>query len=85
LKDYNFAGWQGLGEDASSVANQNPGFIDPVYPYDNYSLPNGSPGVGFTVFDPGDAGRSYPIINPTDSINIPATFPTAFFNPASDY
>ena len=85
LTYYNFAGWQGIGEDAGGVANQNPGFEDPVYPYDNYSLPNGSPGVGFTVFDPSDAGRNNPAINPTDTINIPATFPTAFFNPSSDY
>ncbi len=85
LMYYNFAGWQGQGEDVSGVANENPGFADPVYPYDNYTLPNGSPGVGFTVFDPSGAGRSNPIINPTDSVNIPATFPTAFFNPGSDY
>jgi uncharacterized protein YjdB len=82
---YYFAGWQGLGEDVAGVANLNPGFADPVYPYDNYSLPNGSPGVGFTVFNPSEAGRNNPIINPTDLVNIPATFPTAFFNPASDY
>jgi uncharacterized protein YjdB len=85
LTYFNFAGWQGIGEDANGVANQNPGFEDPVYPYDNYSLPNGSPGVGFTVFDPSVAGRNHPLINPTDSINTPATFPTAFFNPSSDY
>jgi uncharacterized protein YjdB len=85
LSYYNFAGWQGIGEDSAGVANLNPGFEDPVYPYDNYSLPNGSPGVGFNVFDPSDAGRSNPVINPTDTINIPATFPTAFFNPSSDY
>ena len=80
-----FAGWQGLGEDLVGVANVNPGFTDPVYPYDNYSLPNGSPGVGFTVFNPNEAGRNNPIINPTDTINIPATMPTTFYNPASAY
>ena len=80
-----FAGWQGLGEDTAGVANVNPGFTDPVYPYDNYSLPNGSPGVGFVVFDPSQAGRSNPIINPTDTINIQATFPTTFYNPATSY
>jgi hypothetical protein len=85
LTYHNFAGWQGQGEDVSGVANLNPGFADPVYPYDNYTLPNGSPGVGFVVFNPSDAGRSNPIINPTDTVNIPATFPTNFYNPATAY
>jgi uncharacterized protein YjdB len=85
LTYFSFAGWQGIGEDAGGVTNQNPGFADPVYPYDNYSLPNGSPGAGFTVFDSGEAGRNNPVINPTDTVNIPATFPTAFFNPSTDY
>jgi hypothetical protein len=85
LAYYNFAGWQGIGEDAAGTANQNPGFVNPAYPYDNYSLPNGSPGAGFTVFDPSEAGRNNPVIHPTDSINVPATFPTFFFNPSSDY
>jgi hypothetical protein len=80
-----FAGWQGLGEDLSGVANVNPGFNNPVYPYDDYSLPNGSPGVGFVVFDPSDAGRNNPIIKPTDPIDIPATMVTTFYNPASAY
>ena len=80
-----FSGWQGLGEDLAGVANVNPGFTDPVYPYDNYSLPNGSPGVGFVVFDPSDAGRQDPIINPTDTVNITATMPTTFYNPATSY
>lgn len=80
-----FAGWQGIGEDLAGVANVNPGFTDPVYPYDNYSLPNGSPGVGFVVFDPNDAGRNNPIIKPTDPIDIPATMVTTFYNPASAY
>ncbi|MGD0268024.1 MAG: choice-of-anchor D domain-containing protein [Candidatus Sulfotelmatobacter sp.] len=80
-----FAGWQGLGEDLSGVSNVNPGFTNPVYPYDDYSLPNGSPGVGFVVFDPSDAGRNNPIIKPTDPIDIPATMVTTFYNPASSY
>jgi len=63
----------------------NPGFTNPVYPYDDYSLPNGSPGVGFVVFDPSDAGRNNPIIKPTDPIDIPATMVTTFYNPASSY
>jgi hypothetical protein len=37
------------------------------------------------VFNPDEAGRSNPIINPTDTVNIPATFSTAFYNPATDF
>jgi len=69
-----------MGEDAQGVV-QNPGFANPAYPADDYSLPKGSPGVGFVVFDPNQAGRINPLINPP----IPATFPTKIFNPATDY
>src|SRR5208337_563445 len=78
---FTFSGWQGLGEDAQSVV-QNPGFNNPAWPADDYSLPKGSPGVGFVVFDPSQAGRSNPVINPP---TIPATFPTKTFNPATDF
>jgi hypothetical protein len=66
-------GWQKLGEDLQSVV-QNSGFNNPAYPADDYSLPKGSPGIGFVVFDPSQAGRSNPIILPPA---IPATFVTA--------
>ncbi|MGO9228353.1 MAG: IPT/TIG domain-containing protein [Bryobacteraceae bacterium] len=79
---YTFAGWQQqVGEDLQSVV-QNPGFNNPAYPADDYSLPNGSPGVGFLVFDPSQAGRSHPVLQPPA---VPATFPTMLFNPATDY
>ena len=79
---YTFAGWQkNAGEDAQSVV-QNPGFNNPAYPADDYSLPKGSPGVGFVVFDPTQAGRSNPILQPPA---IAATFPTKTFNPATDF
>jgi hypothetical protein len=61
---------------------QNPGFNNPAYPADDYSLPKGSPGVGFIVFDPAQAGRSNPVIQ------VPAvapTFPTMKYNPATDF
>jgi len=45
-----FAQWQASGEDLKSVV-QNPGFNNPAYPADEYSLPKGSPGVGFALFD----------------------------------
>ncbi len=79
---YTFAQWQAtFGEDVHSVV-QNPGFANPSYPADDYSLPNGSPGVGFVPFDPSLAGRRDPVLNPPA---IPATFPTQSFNPATDY
>ncbi|MGO9095040.1 MAG: IPT/TIG domain-containing protein [Bryobacteraceae bacterium] len=79
---YTFAGWQQqVGEDAQSAV-QDPGFNNPAYPADDYSLPNGSPGVGFVVFDPSQAGRSNPVIKPPA---VSATFPTMLFNPATDY
>ena len=79
---YTFSGWQqSVGEDAQSFV-QNPGFNNPSYPADDYSLPKGSPGVGFVVFDPNQAGRPNPVIKPPA---VPATFPTMSFNPATDY
>jgi uncharacterized protein (TIGR03437 family) len=79
--NYTFAGWQNLGEDLQSVI-QNPGFNNPAYPADDYSLPKGSPGVGFVVFDPTQAGRTNPVIMPPA---VAATFPTKLFNPATDF
>jgi hypothetical protein len=78
---YTFAGWQGIGEDTHSVV-QNPGFNSPAYPADDYTLPKGSPGVGFVVFDPIQAGRSNPVIMPAA---VPATFPTKTFNPSTGF
>lgn len=79
---YTFAGWQQqVGEDTQSVA-QNPGFKNPAYPADDFSLPNGSPGVGFVVFDPSQAGRSNAPLKPPA---VAATFPTKLYNPATDY
>jgi uncharacterized protein (TIGR03437 family) len=78
---YTFAGWQKLGEDVQSVV-QSPGFNNPAYPADDYTLPKGSPGVGFVMFDPSQAGRSNPVIKPP---TVAATFPTKLFNPATDF
>ena len=69
---YSFAEWTGtgsgnVGEDAGSVI-QDPGFQSLAT--DDYSLPNGSPGVGFVVFDATQAGRTNPLIVP------PAVAPT---------
>ncbi len=79
---YTFAQWQSqVNEDVLSVV-QNPRFANPVYPADDFSLPNGSPGVGFVVFNPNQAGRTSATIKPPA---VPQTFPTKLFNPATDY
>lgn len=79
---YTFSGWQTtVGEDSQSLV-QNPGFNNPTYPADDYTLPKGSPGVGFVVFDYTKAGRSNPVINPPP---VAPTFVTKTFNPATDY
>ncbi len=82
LTFYPFSQWQQkVGEDLQSLV-QNPGFANAAYPTDDYSLPKGSPGVGFVVFDVNQMGRSNPVIKPP---TIPETFPTKPFNPATDY
>lgn len=79
---YTFAQWQQVqGEDISSVV-KNPGFKSPTYPNDDFSLPAGSPGIGFVLFDPSKAGRSNPVINPPA---VAPGFPTMTYNPAADY
>jgi len=76
-----FQAWQSsTGEDRGSVL-QNPGFANPAYPDDDYSLKE-SPGVGFVVFDPNQAGRSNPVI---PSPIVESAFPIAPFNPATDF
>jgi hypothetical protein len=77
----NFAGWQKMSEDTQSEV-QNPEFKNPTYPADDYTMPKGSPGMGFVVFDPNQAGRTNPAIKPPP---VPATFPTKTFDPARDF
>ena len=78
---YTFAGWQGQGEDTQGVV-KNPDFKNPSYPADDFTLPNGSPGAGFVVFDLMQAGRSNPKIMPSA---VAPTFPTKLFNPVTDF
>ncbi len=82
---YTFSGWQGLGEDLAGSANTNPGFNNPGYPADDYSLPDGSSNAYFLVFDPTQAGRTNPIVKPTDPVDIPAMFQTEFYDPTTSY
>ena len=79
---YTFSAWQQtVKEDAESIV-ADPGFKNPAYPADDYSLPKGSPGAGFVPFDYTAAGRSNPVIQPPA---VAATFPTMKYNPATDY
>jgi hypothetical protein len=78
---YTFAGWERVGEDAQSLV-QDPGFNNPSYPADDYTLLKGSPGAGFVVFDANQAGRTNPVIKPSAVLT---TFPTKTFNPATDF
>jgi hypothetical protein len=78
---YTFSGWQGIGEDVQGTAQINPGFANPVYPTDDYTL-SSSPISGFVIFDLSQPGRQNPVIQaPT----VSPTFQTAPLNPATDY
>jgi len=47
------------------TASNNLFYFDRNGPYPvDYTLPKGSPGAGFVVFDPSQAGRSNPILKP---------------------
>ncbi|HYM74716.1 MAG TPA: choice-of-anchor D domain-containing protein [Candidatus Dormibacteraeota bacterium] len=81
-----FPKWQSLGEDIGSLS-VNPGFTSPTYPSDNFTFLSNPPNIGFVPFStsgtcPSCPGRSNPLINPG---TVPAGFPTAPFNPATDY
>ena len=83
---YTLPAWQALGEDIGSLS-VNPGFTAAAYPQDDYSFLTGPPNIGFVPFDttgtcPSCPGRTIPLINPGP---VPAGFPTAPFNPATDY
>ena len=83
---YTFVNWLGLGEDIGSMS-VTPGFTAAAYPSDNYTFLTGPPNIGFVPFNttgtcPNCPGRSNPLINPP---TVPAGFPTAPFNPATDY
>lgn len=81
---YTFKQWKTeVHEDEGSIV-ANPNFKNPAYPHDDYSLPDGSPGVSFSPFLPDGAGR-YPSSSLIMPPAIRATFVTEKFNPATDY
>jgi hypothetical protein len=67
--------WQGVSEDTSSVL-QNP--FSSSSSNNDYSL-SGSPGVGFVVFDPTQAGTTG---NTIPVLTVPPTFPTQSYAPS---
>jgi len=83
---YTLSQWQSLGEDISSLSG-SPGFVSPTYPNDNFNFVANPPNIGFVPFStsgtcPNCPGRSNPLIFPAA---VPASFPTAPLNPATDY
>jgi hypothetical protein len=60
-----FAAWQILGEDKGSYF-QDPLFVNPYYPADDYHLQQNSPvgEIGFVVFDVDAPGRNNPVLQP---------------------
>ena len=82
--DYTLAGWQALGEDRGSLS-QNPAFMDPSYPADDYAFIGGPPPIGFVPFNTSGicstcAGRDNPVLNPPA---VPESFPTSPFPPSA--
>ena len=78
---YSFAQWQGIGEDAGSVV-ENPHFLFPFFPFDDFWMPFGSPLPGFVPFNPNEAGRKF---TAADAPPVAPTFMTAPFNPRTDF
>ena len=69
-----------VGEDAGSVI-QDPGFANPHYPADNYSLTAPAP-VGFVPFDLNAPGRQNAAFNPP---TVDPTFTIAPLDPATGF
>jgi Putative Ig domain len=76
-----FSQWQSFGEDSGSSV-QNPVFVNPAYPADDFALTAGSPGTsaGFVPF-----GLTFGRTNPVAIPSVGGTFPTVIYNPASDF
>jgi hypothetical protein len=81
---YDLAGWQALGEDSGSLA-QDPGFTNPNYPVDDYSFVSSPPPTGFVPFNTSGTcatcpGRNLPVLFPP---RVPQAFPTSPFAPSA--
>ena len=77
--------WQAdVREDVGSTANVNPRFANPNYPFDDYTLPGGSPNAFFVPFDTRAPGRplSLAFLVPPA---VKPTFVTAPFDPREDF
>jgi hypothetical protein len=78
-----FAEWQALGEDVHSI-NEDPRFVDPGYPADDFRLRPDSPAskIGFVPFDASQAGRTSAALKVPP---IPHAFPVVVLDPLKDY
>lgn len=78
---YSMTEWQGLGEDAHS-ATQDPLFVNPSYPNDDFTLQSGSPALalGFVPFNTKQAGR---ISTQFTLPPVPAAFPLQLMDPSA--
>ncbi len=83
LIEHSLAEWQALGDDAHSI-NQDPLFVNPTYPADDFRLRPDSPAlkIGFVPFDPNQAGRTPAAIKVPP---IPAAFPVLKLDPEKEY
>jgi hypothetical protein len=79
LASVDMKGWQQMGEDNHSIF-EDPMFVNPNYPADDFSLKPGSPAskIGFVPFDPRQAGRSNPVIKVPP---VPPAFPLQLMDP----
>jgi hypothetical protein len=76
-----FQAWQNLGEDTTSYI-QDPMFVNPYYPADNFNLQQNSPvgKIGFVPFDESAPGRTNVVLKPP---SVSATFVTSPLPPTS--
>ena len=81
--EHTFDQWKALGEDVHSI-NEDPRFVDPTYPADDFRLRPDSPvsKIGFIPFDPNQAGRtSSELKAPT----VPQAFPIIVLDPEKEF
>jgi hypothetical protein len=80
---HSFAGWQGLGEDSGSAV-QDPYFVNPTWPSDDYSFAPSMAGTRPPGFTPWTytTGASGGVVPPYP---VPPGFPTATYDPATDF
>lgn len=74
---YTLAEWQTATSEDVHSQNSNPGFVDPVYPADDYSF-TGQPPSGFVPFSTSDVGPTVPLHVPPTPMTV--AFPLQLLN-----